>query len=284
MELYRGRSIMQTRSDLRLSAEEGNPPIITAAGELDCCNCHCLQELISEVIASISPVLTLSLKDLSFVDSSGLRTLAIAARKARDSGGCIRIASLSPQLSRMLDLTGLDSLFDYVSEATEPLHTRVSSRPHRIRSLVFLVAPELSSCRTARDQVCSFAEELGADWTTVDDIRLAVGEAASNAVRHGERSGDIKFQCQARDGKIRVTVRYRSERFDPENVPSPSLEEPTEGGMGIHFMRLVMDRVAYDFSDGHAIVTLEKELRTLHHASATEHPGSRTYTPSPFHR
>ena len=34
---------------------------------------------------------------------------------------------------------------------------------------------------------------------------------------------------------------------------------PCEGGMGIYFMRLVMDSVDYQFADGHAILTLEKQ-------------------------
>jgi hypothetical protein len=53
-------------------------------------------------------------------------------------------------------------------------------------------------------------------------------------------------------------LKYRSSRFDPHCIPEPSADMPAEGGMGIYFMRLVMNEVNYDFRDGYAYLTLVK--------------------------
>jgi len=50
--------------------------------------------------------------------------------------------------------------------------------------------------------------------------------------------------------------------FDPTAAPEPDLSLPLErrrpGGLGIHLMRSMMDRVHYRRSDGSNILRLEK--------------------------
>jgi len=58
-----------------------------------------------------------------------------------------------------------------------------------------------------------------------------------------------------------VILKYPSAVFDSHSVPAPDLESLSEGGMGIYFMRLVMDGVEYEFEDGCAMLTLEKRMK-----------------------
>ncbi len=54
------------------------------------------------------------------LDSAGLGTLILCASKAKESGGWLRLANVSPRLTQILHLTGTDQvigIFASVSEA-----------------------------------------------------------------------------------------------------------------------------------------------------------------------
>jgi anti-sigma B factor antagonist len=55
--------------------------------------------------------LTIDLAGVEFVDSSGLRALLWATRRAADAGGDLVLRSPTPQLRRVLEITGTMSLF-----------------------------------------------------------------------------------------------------------------------------------------------------------------------------
>ncbi|MBV8490150.1 MAG: ATP-binding protein [Candidatus Eremiobacteraeota bacterium] len=99
----------------------------------------------------------------------------------------------------------------------------------------------------ARRSIASFASVCGFSETDVADIRLAAGEALSNAVEYGQsaRSSAFSVRCSYEDRCLTIEIRDSGEGFD---VP-PSLEErvPDERGrgFGIFLMRRLMDRVEF---------------------------------------
>jgi len=89
--------------------------------------------------------------------------------------------------------------------------------------------------------MCGFSE------SDVADIRLAAGEALSNAVEHGRsaRSSGFSVVCRFEDGQITIEIRDNGEGFSIERRETPPIEERTRGfGMGL--MRNLMDGVKYD--------------------------------------
>jgi anti-sigma regulatory factor (Ser/Thr protein kinase) len=102
--------------------------------------------------------------------------------------------------------------------------------------------------------VADAAEEVGFDEGTVYLLRLAVDEACSNIITHaygGEGRGEIECSCQANEDDLTVVLRDQGQPFDPESVPPPNLsddlEQRTEGGLGLYFIRKIMDEVDFDF-------------------------------------
>ena len=245
---------------LRVTVKHGNPPVVRADGELDYKNCSILDKLIQDTVGQHGPSLRLALDGLDFVDSSGIRILAKAAHEAQTKGGEMNLVSLTPQLRHALEVTGFRQLFT-ITGCTVQMEAPVIAYPHAGRSSSFEVPVTMSAPRSVRDRVCDFAAYLGFGEPEMDDIKLAIGEAVSNAVRHGGAAREelVRVECHAHDDKLHVEIRYPSEEFDPNQIPVPSFDPPAEGGMGIYFMRLVMDRVDYQFLDGHAILTLEKQ-------------------------
>mgnify|MGYP005847364745 FL=1 len=168
---------------------------------------------------------------------------------------------MSAQLDRVLTLSGFARLFE-LPDAAARVPTLAIHHAQVARELAFDIPCEKNACGVARDRVCRFASALSLDHADLDDLRLAVGEAVSNAVKHAAEPEDsIQVLCDSHDGRIRVTIRYPGAEFDPECIPVPTADSGCNGGMGIYFMRLVMDSVDYDFRDGVTTVTLTKRLR-----------------------
>ena len=83
-------------------------------------------------------------------------------------------------------------------------------------------------------------------------VELALHEALSNAVVHGNRMDKAKavhIRCLCELGKgTSVVVSDQGQGFDPKAVPDPSTIEgvKAEHGRGIHLMKLAMDEVSFD--------------------------------------
>lgn len=247
-----------TSIGLSLSLDDATVPVVHARGELDYRNCEQLSAFLAEVIDEHGPTIRLELGALEFVDSSGIKALGIAAKAAAAARGSIIISSLGPQLLRVLEVTGFRELFDIPADCRvvreEESECAAAGKPRD-----FHIAPGEDACRKARDSVCDFAENLGFAEAAVDDIRLAVGEAFSNAVRHGHAAeAPIQIRCREIEDRLLIELKYPGDLFYPDRIPPPTAESGCDGGMGIYFMRLVMDVVEYDFRDGYTHLVLEK--------------------------
>jgi serine/threonine-protein kinase RsbW len=236
------------------------PPTVRASGELDQDSCATFESILSTALERSEDRVDLALKDVTFVDSSGLSVLINAALRGQKAGRRLNIISMTAHLDRMLTISGFEHLFGI------PAIETVSSTPTQMPASIagpclFVVQRDKTACRIVRDQVYEFARSMGFDQMALDDIRLAVGEAVSNAVRHGAECGaTIDVQCEQKAERLVVKLRYHSAEFDPQAVPTPTYTTAAEGGMGIYFMRLVMDEVHYEFMEGRTELTLEKRL------------------------
>jgi anti-anti-sigma factor len=81
--------------------------IAELAGELDLAGASALREQLLGLLRPGSGRLVLDLSRVTFCDASGLAVLIGTGRRARRLGGFLRLAAVSPQVDRVLDLTGL---------------------------------------------------------------------------------------------------------------------------------------------------------------------------------
>lgn len=236
------------------------PPTVRASGELDQDSCAAFESILSAALEKSEDRVDLALKDVTFVDSSGLSVLINVALRGRRTGRRLNIISMTAHLDHMLTLSGFEHLFHIPAIEQKP-SAPVQMPATILGPCLFVVPRDKGACRIARDQVYEFARNMGFDQMALDDIRLAIGEAMSNAVRHGAECGKtIEVQCEQKAERLVVKLRYHSAEFDPQAVPTPTYTTAAEGGMGIHFMRLVMDEVHYEFMEGRTELTLEKRL------------------------
>jgi anti-sigma B factor antagonist len=114
----------------------GECVVLTLAGELDVTNAAEAEEAVRILWQDPPSYLVFDLSRLVFMDSTGVRVLVRARRRAREHEGTIVLAGLTPSVSRIIELTGLDKAFAIhatLGEAflagSEPVHQRDTSYP-----------------------------------------------------------------------------------------------------------------------------------------------------------
>jgi serine/threonine-protein kinase RsbW len=110
------------------------------------------------------------------------------------------------------------------------------------------------------------AEAAGLDQRAVYAVQMAVDEACTNIIEHaygGQGRGDIEITWRVSPDKLTVILHDYGRPFDPTGVPPPDLEASLEDrngrGLGLHFMRRLMDEVKFEFApDSGNVLTMVK--------------------------
>ncbi|MGI9607204.1 MAG: ATP-binding protein [Acidimicrobiales bacterium] len=104
----------------------------------------------------------------------------------------------------------------------------------------------------------------------IDDLRIAVSEAVTNAVEAHQAAGTdshIEVRCVTSGNEVEVTVRDRGPGFDPEDVPTvPEPESPErllfEHGLGLPLMQRLVDHTDIHSDDDGTLVRLVIDTST----------------------
>ena len=113
-------------------------------------------------------------------------------------------------------------------------------------------------CYACVADICSFcaqaARDLGLSERAVFHVQMAVDEAVTNVIEHaygGEDRGDIQVVCDLTDQALEITLIDHGRSFHPDTVPAPDLAGDLAsreiGGLGLYFMRQMMDEVRFEF-------------------------------------
>ena len=144
------------------------------------------------------------------------------------------------------------------------------------------VLSELSDLAKFSEDFRTYCEEQGLDDGKIFELELSLEELIVNSFTHGyqERGeeGSVTVEAEDTGPDVRISMRDQASPFDlfrdapaprlggedpePETEPEPELEpEPKkekEGGLGIHLVKSLNDRVEYYGSqDGNIVVIIK---------------------------
>lgn len=190
-----------------------------------------------------------------------MQALAESVRSVEASGTAVKLVRASRELRAALQSVGLNGS-----------HHGAYGMPYRSglgwESRLDLPC-EPRSVSVVRAQAAAMAARLPFSATELDDVVLAVGEAAANAVRHSMRAevpGGIQVRCRVDRSGFSMEITDPGDGFDPERIRRPRSGGRQEGGLGIYLMRRIMDAVSYTFDARGTTVRLVKRLPTPAHA------------------
>ncbi len=106
-----------------------------------------------------------------------------------------------------------------------------------------------------------------ADAGIIYKVQLVVDEACTNVINYAyaEGSGPLKIILELDQEDLVITIKDKGKPFNPTTIPPPDLNADLEdrkiGGLGIHFMRTMMDsfNYSYDPIEGNQL-TMKKKL------------------------
>ncbi len=112
------------------------------------------------------------------------------------------------------------------------------------------------------------AASAGFDADSTQDVQIAVREAVTNAIVHGNgrnESRRVRLQVAVSSAGLEIRVQDQGRGFDPSDVPDPLAPQNLcrSCGRGILFMRSLMDEVRFDHAvdGGTQVVMLKQRAR-----------------------
>ncbi len=96
--------------EIRVESIEGIP-VVAAAGDVDMLTSNRLREAVLDVINAGNNRLVIDLREVGFLDSSGLMVLIQALKRTRQAGGGVALADRTQPLRPVIRVTGLNKTF-----------------------------------------------------------------------------------------------------------------------------------------------------------------------------
>jgi len=129
----------------------------------------------------------------------------------------------------------------------------VDEELHKTRSIV--LSAQFENLEWVREFVGQAASDCGLKPSEIYAVQLAVDEAFSNIIEHaygGECLENVQCSCEISDDALEIRLRDCGQSFKPGKVPSPDLTADLHnrkiGGLGLYFMRQLMDDVDFIFT------------------------------------
>ena len=124
----------------------------------------------------------------------------------------------------------------------------------------------------ARARLREYLGHLTSDEDSVDDVVLAVMEAATNALRHSGGSGSFDIRLAVENDELVAVVRDDGHGFNPSSTDTHEvLDLLSEGGRGLFLMTRLMDALEFRFDAG-CEVTMRRRLALAPDAAPDDSP------------
>ncbi len=135
-------------------------------------------------------------------------------------------------------------------------------------SITIRLAAEVQEVERLNRLVRHFGELHEIPGRTLYAVNLALDELVTNAILYGFESAadqQILVRVETSGNQLIATVEDNGREFDPLAHPIPDLTAPLEerqlGGLGVHLVRSLMDKVEYRREGAKNMLTISKRIR-----------------------
>lgn len=238
--------------------------VVHIVGDIDMATIPQLRAALDSLVEGGYPNIVLDLQETQYADSSALGMLVWLDRRLQDAAGRVVLAGANRDVRRILALSRIMSVAPTIcqeQDADTAMHAfdRVQVTIRELWSEELSIPAEVGALASVRERVCGLIEPLGFPGPALFDVKVALGEALANAVRHGSAgvAARVVVRVRAYEDKVVLEIEDSGIGFDGEHVCSDDLY--ASGGRGIMFMRALMDHVEFGPSQaGGTTVTLVK--------------------------
>jgi len=126
-----------------------------------------------------------------------------------------------------------------------------------VKNLTLQIESRTERLIAVRDFVSDAARAFGFDDEDISKIALAVDEACTNVIKHAYKfdpTKTIQVVIHGGDRTFEVAIRDDGFQFNPTQLPPPDMKEYLthfrKGGLGVHLMKSLMDKVEYSMAPG----------------------------------
>jgi len=136
------------------------------------------------------------------------------------------------------------------------------------RRETFIIANRLEEIPLLAEKIDTFAALHGIEPAKIFQVNLVVDELLTNVIAYGyPQNGEhrIEVTLELQQGQLIVTIVDDGQAFNPileapEVELDATVEERKVGGLGLHFMRTMMDALDYRRQDGYNKLQMTKRL------------------------
>jgi anti-anti-sigma factor len=206
-------------------------------GDMDIASVETLDKALGEALAQSPARVTVDMRSVGFVDSSGLKFLLRANTLARRDGWDLQFYRPAETAIRALTITGVIDLLPFVDAGPPPRRRfedhQAATLSEAEKTLRLEISSTLLAPRTARVAIRDLVSDHPLASPQLTKLTLLVSEIVTNAVTHVQPAGasDVEFSVTVTPELTRVLVSDSGEGFE---WPADSLPPGrVDGGYGI---------------------------------------------------
>ncbi len=89
------------------------------------------------------------------------------------------------------------------------------------------------------------ANKVGFSMDDIEDIKVAVSEACTNAIKHSnDEIFNITFSIL--ENGLTIEIKDNGQGYDVDSIDKPDLSNPKENGLGLFIIKTLMDEVSIE--------------------------------------
>lgn len=239
--------------NIQIVKEEEQVIALEVNGEIDIYNVKEFKETI-EKITYFKKNIIIDMKNLEFIDSSGLGVLVTLAQELNKDKRAMELLNPPAHIVKLISTTGIDNVIKVTIDNSLFIEKTKNRLDYFCDDQLSITMPAKPAyVGIARLAVAAVASRYDFNIEAIEDIKIAVTEILTNAISHNEPSLEkvsLKTIFDCENHLLRIDISDEGVGFNQEILKQADMVETKAGGLGIFIVGSLMDKVEILTSKG----------------------------------